>query len=541
MANAVRWEDLSPDTFEDLCAVLVNRIHPEARRIDGSGGDSGRDVLIPTARGPIIYEMKSFTGRLTPSRRKQIAASLSRASRHDPSSWRLVVPIDPTPAEERWFDALADKQSFECRWHGRTWLDSEISARPDIARYYLHGAHDDVVEILKELSRESGALSRGVPDAVDRMKALSNRLNHLDPHYSFGISIDKDGNAAITVWPKYVGAERDHPIRIDGLFQFPENEKGKALARAFRDTLDYGVPTTIPVELIKHLSFSLPGGLQNSFGNGDLRLSSVETETPPHFSLQVRVIDENGRTRAQLPLRAETTNKGIKGGDAAVADSVGAIQGKIRVDVQNQSVKLDFKFRKPDGALPGAILPALQFLDQCRPPNSMVLLVDDKEAAPPTPIDSAAHEDVRPFLSLVKALDEIQRASGVYFALPEALSEDEVGDIRTARRLLSGDEVRGKWSSVTMSSTAGVLPSLRSTIARGSNQLMVEAELTLEIAGQKIPLGQTRRVFPNAVVAEWPEVAEDVDPDMPVEITFHPGSDNSATTVLIGERKPLQD
>jgi len=32
---------------------------------------------------------------------------------------------------------------------------------------------------------------------------------------------------------------------------------------------------------------------------------------------------------------------------------------------------------------------------------------------------------------------------------------------------------------------------------------MAEAELTVRIAGHDIPLGYTRRIMPNAVVAEW--------------------------------------
>ena len=35
---------------------------------------------------------------------------------------------------------------------------------------------------------------------------------------------------------------------------------------------------------------------------------------------------------------------------------------------------------------------------------------------------------------------------------------------------------------------------------------MAEAELTVRIAGHDIPLGYTRRIMPNAVVAEWPEL-----------------------------------
>jgi hypothetical protein len=426
---------------------------------------------------------------------------------------------------------------FNCSWYGRTWLDSNLARHTDIYRYYAQGAHQEVVEILRELSRESAALARGVPDVVDRMKALSNRLNHLDPHYSFGISIDKDGTAAITVWPKYVGAERDRPLKIDGLFQFPDDVKGRAAAKAFKEALDYGAPVVIPAENVKRLAFDLPAGLSNVFERGAVHIGPSESPDLPEYRLQLRIIDENGRTKSQIPLHGRTTGIGRRGADAAFTDVTGLVRGKIRLDTEKRSIKLDLKFEHQEDVLPGAILPALQFLDQCRPPNSIVLLVEEKEAAPPIKIDSPVYESVGPLLSLVRALDEVQRATGVFFPLPAELTNDEAENIRIAQKLLSGEVVSNKWSSMTLNSTAGALPSLRASVDRGPNQLMVEAELSLSIAGKNIPLGYTRRILPNAVVAEWPAVDEETDPEAPVEIKFRPGADNSATMVLISEKE----
>ncbi|MEV6797655.1 hypothetical protein AB0M91_04825 [Micromonospora rifamycinica] len=482
--------------------------------------------------------MKSFTGRVTAPRRRQIERSLERAARHAPLEWRLVVPIDPTPAEERWFNTLGGKYQFECSWYGRTWLDNNLARHADIYRYYTQGAHGEAIELLRELSRESAAMARGVPDAVDRMKALSNRLNHLDPHYSFGISIDKEGTAAVTVWPKYVGAERDQPLKIDGLFQFPNNIEGRASAKAFQEALDYGAPAVVHAENIKHLAFSLPAGLGDTFNSGEIHLGPPVGLDLPEYRLQLRVIDENGRTKAQLPLHGKTTNIGKRGADATFTDVTGSVQGRIRADAKDLTLKTKFRFELPEDTLPGTILPALHFIEQCKPPNSMVLLIEDREAAPPIKIESPAYKDVGQLLTLVRALDEVQRATGVFFPLPVELTDDEVLDIQLAQKLLTGEVVSDTWSSMTLNSTAGALPSLKASVNRGPNQIMVEAELSLNIAGQTIPLGQTRRVLPNAIVAEWPEIDEAADPDTPVEIEFRPGIDNSATIVLLNDDKP---
>ena len=119
--------------------MLISRVHPDAQRIDGSGGDGDRVVQAPTADGFVIFELKSFTGRMNATRRRQVKVSLERASQHEPAAWRLVVPIDPTPNKLEWFEHIEANYGFECCWLGECWLDAEMAHKPEIARYYAHG------------------------------------------------------------------------------------------------------------------------------------------------------------------------------------------------------------------------------------------------------------------------------------------------------------------------------------------------------------------------------------------------------------------
>ena len=86
-------------------SVLLSRLR-QARRVDGSGGDEGRDCYFTDEHGTDAFELKSFTGRMTPARRRQVKKSLARAMQKSPRTWTLVVPIDPTPGEQTWFDSL---------------------------------------------------------------------------------------------------------------------------------------------------------------------------------------------------------------------------------------------------------------------------------------------------------------------------------------------------------------------------------------------------------------------------------------------------
>ncbi len=118
---SIRWDELEPQKYEHMVSVLLSRLHPDAQRIDGKGGDGGRDVQIvqgPDGSIADAFELKSFTGRMTSGRRRQVIRSLGRAAALDPARWILVVPIDPTPREDKWFRQLGADYCFPTVWCG---------------------------------------------------------------------------------------------------------------------------------------------------------------------------------------------------------------------------------------------------------------------------------------------------------------------------------------------------------------------------------------------------------------------------------------
>ena len=112
---SVPWDELHEPQYADLASRLLVRLHPDAEVMDGSGGDGGRDVQLRIAGQLIIFELKSFTGRLStrsPARRKQVEKSLAAAAKLKPAEWYLVVPINHNPDELQWFDNLRKKYRF---------------------------------------------------------------------------------------------------------------------------------------------------------------------------------------------------------------------------------------------------------------------------------------------------------------------------------------------------------------------------------------------------------------------------------------------
>ena len=69
----IRWDELGPQSYEDMVSVLVSRLHPDAQRIDGKGGDGGRDVQIVRGQDNRLTDALRAHRRLGASPLKRMA------------------------------------------------------------------------------------------------------------------------------------------------------------------------------------------------------------------------------------------------------------------------------------------------------------------------------------------------------------------------------------------------------------------------------------------------------------------------------------
>jgi len=105
----LHWADLNAADVERAAQLLVREVCG-ATSIDGAGGDDAQDLRHDGPDGLTIFEVKSFSKRLTAGQRRQIQGSLTRAVElHRPYRWVLVIPLNPSPAELNWFDGLRAK------------------------------------------------------------------------------------------------------------------------------------------------------------------------------------------------------------------------------------------------------------------------------------------------------------------------------------------------------------------------------------------------------------------------------------------------
>jgi hypothetical protein len=506
----VRWEDLErTPLYEDMVSVLLSRLHPEAERIDGIGGDGGRDVQLRTPQRLDLFELKSFTGRLTarsPNRRRQVEESLRTAAGLQPDSWSLIVPIDHNKEELKWFDNLRQEYPFPLRWYGRTWLDDQTAAFPDIQRYYIEGISDEVLELLCELTAEQSALGGGAEDAIARLDRLRTRLNELDPQYRFELTPGpaeiamsvfpqaamytqrqgEHGPVTIAVIPKYRDALRDRPILIRVDLRFPDTKIGQEAASRFRAFLDYGDAAIVDEDNLQEIDVEAPGGLGGTRERGRLIVGPVPADS---FLLDARfrVFNEAGSQLASLPVRFSTGYGGLRGRTIAGQDATGVLHISVRFDETTRQLKVDVKVRPARGLLPASLLAPLRLAHALRSPNTATVTVAEGDLWDPIPMPDLNLVPSE-YLELVEQLSRLQAETNTPFPLPDEVDAEDVAMLHRLVRLLDGEPLALKPDPGDFVLKPGApLP------WKGQNEqegfLALESEATQTLMGEEIPLG----------------------------------------------------
>lgn len=207
MSTRVAWATLQPAENEHLISVMLCRENPSAMRVRPSRGDGGIDVITLTPAGWVVDQIKYFPGSLTPSQKGQVRESFERlrtyAAREgkDIAGWHLVVPVDPTNEERKWFDDLTADAGYPCEWRGLTYVEGLAAAYQDVIDYYLHNGRERLETLVGQLTDVirlgyrlgDGASKPLMPrDVESGLIGLYAALNAHDPHYRYAYSVDAD-------------------------------------------------------------------------------------------------------------------------------------------------------------------------------------------------------------------------------------------------------------------------------------------------------------------------------------------------------------
>ena len=257
----VPWSKLSEPAYAQLVSLLLQRMMPTAEVLDGSGGDGGRDVQVRQDGLLTLYELKHFTGRLSrrsPSRQPQVEKSLAQATKLRPKLWHLVVPIDHNPSELKWFDGLREQYPFVCQWLGLSWLNTQLSAYPDLVRSVLNTVNDELLTAIGEYRAERDMLAGGVPDLVRRTSALQARADEMSQHYRVQVTQFED-RREVAVFAKHERAMEMAPITVGARFVFPDTPEGLQALSQFHEMLHFGQDLDLDASSLHHsLSMGRP-------------------------------------------------------------------------------------------------------------------------------------------------------------------------------------------------------------------------------------------------------------------------------------------
>ena len=258
--------------YEDMVSVLLSRLR-QAHRVDGSGGDEGRDCYFTDEHGTDAFELKSFTGRMAKARRRQVKQSLGEGDEEEPADLDADRADRPDPGRAD-LVRLPGRRVWHAQldWLGKNWLKEQLARFPDIVRYFS-GAADEVVRILAEISRED-ALPGDAAGLAQRFAGQASRLNEIDPYYWFEFGIAGE-MVTVTAHPNYPDAPRDRPITMTATLQFDDSPGQQEARAAFEDFMKFGTPVTIPPASITRLAVDAPGGLGGEFEGGTLILDGT--------------------------------------------------------------------------------------------------------------------------------------------------------------------------------------------------------------------------------------------------------------------------
>ena len=523
---AVQWDNLDPATYENAVAVLLATVYQDrVEHIDGQGGDDGRDLISTGGpNGLTIYELKFHSHRLTASQKRKIAHSLQRAAAHSPAAWRLVMPLDRTPGEKAWFDKLDSSQPFECRWLDRTWLDARMAENRQIERHYLASTAQETLTHLLELNRGQAALTGGAVDAADRLDIVADRLNEIDPQYTFELKpgrldlanppldptvilyqevVGSAGRMYVCeVRPRYPGAERDRPLRLDVRVRVPAFSDDPSARETFNRYVEYGEVIEFPAESVEAVN----GPDLPALGVGDLRpvlLRITPADTEPVGQAATLTIAYAGR-QVSIAVRVASYSSGDRGGvSIRVTDDTGFLTLVFRFS-ETVPTSVELTVNPMATSNPTRLNPSVQFVDMIRRSATITLDLSGNRVA--IPITKDVRLPSEEYVRLIHSVVRFQTLTGRYFDLPNEYTTEDLAVVERFVSLLEGRS----YSDFTplefaQTYTAGDPRPWRGSAQRA--QMVIVREVVFEALGQVISLGALEIRYGDVEVTELSETS----------------------------------
>ncbi|MEE1794536.1 hypothetical protein PUR28_27815 [Streptomyces sp. BE308] len=493
----VPWEELQRDEkrYAALVSMLLLRLRPRARAVEGAGGDGGKDVYeYDEDNHLIVYELKSFTGRLTGGRRNQVKKSLMAAAQHQPDAWDLVVPVRPTAGEWSWFEGLRKDYPFVRELCGLVWLNEKLALHDDLVRAAVQGPDGYLLDRIADARAERDVLLGGVPDLAERYETLMRRASEISPHYGLTVSRVECGGTEIAIAAKDPRTVDAAPILVEGELVFPDDPASAEVRSLYERAVHYGGDVDLPGAHLRGFRISAPAelGISGPLPLYEMRMRSHRELLVPALSAQLSVVGGAGLPLQSVPLRFYERSRGARGATLFGSDVAGLIEVQLRLDPGAGSWQVDVSFCEPrEYPTPATALPILQVMAHARA-GAVVRLAFHAQQMPST-LESVLDSDwtdgdFRTWAGLCADLRFIQEATNTSFPIPREMSGADASGIRQAARLLRGEAVSLGRGPLTLSVNQDRAAAL-DVFSAGRQRLVLAREVTFQLDGWSAALG----------------------------------------------------
>lgn len=507
----IHWAGKDPALVERAVQMLLRSKFP-IQSIDGSGGDDGQDLRYVDADGAlVIFEVKSHTDALVPSRRRNIKKSLRRALRHKPSRWVLVMPKNPTPSELAWFegDLGAAAEATKLEWWGRDWLDGEFAAREDLVRT-VEGSDYVLLQRAAEMDREQTVLANGVDDYLERLRGLTDRLDDVSPNWTFD-SMVMDGVQTVMLRPKRPDAATVDPISIQTRFNFPPDDPAaQEIRKRLEKALDFGGDITIPAEFVDSFEVTattpetqrLLGSRERSEDN-EIRIASFADTTGLPMPILVSVDAEDGARRRSVEIGMTERLVGTRGMTLSGTDTSGfvnlilVIEDPVRGGTGKTEVR--FEFKPLAGRAPHSVLPVLELFGPFEPGDFLTLEVGPvrlgRTVAAAIQRTSDAVDPV--MVRYVRALVRLQRHAGKLLPIPVDPEPEAMWMVTAAADVLDGKRARLRYDGLTLSIKPGHMRDFLAAMSTDQGRLYSTHPMSVMVGEIEVDIGETATYAPR--------------------------------------------
>ncbi|WP_142024400.1 hypothetical protein [Blastococcus colisei] len=511
----LEWNDLDPHRLERVVQMLLrDELGDSVTAIDGAGGDEAQDMRWDSPDGLVIFEVKSFCGRLVTSQRRQVKRSLARAvNLHAPTRWVLITRSVPTPKELAWLTGLIDiAPGVALEWWGRDWLDRRIAGRHDLISY-IEGETYGLLERARQFNMEQAVLASG-DDLSQRLDALLERGDEISPYWRWEFSSGPRGRMR-TLMPRHPEAPVDDPISITPTFYFPADDpEARDIADRLRETLEVGGEVAIPGRYVSRFDVvAASEATQRLLGDddraGDLELLSIPVTQgfPLQASLTLQPSTAD-RPAVTLPVTFTRRVGGSHGSTMLGADASDALA--VRLVLREDGTvrgQLHVTLRSVAGRRPHEVLPALQFLATLQPGDRLTLCAGPAELGG-FQADTTWPDDLGPLCRLVGALVALQRHLRTLIPIPtEELSQDVVRDLLSVADALSGERAQLPYTALSAKVVPGGVPRFLASIAEAGGALYITHSAEFVLDGRSYTVSGLATYAPRIRLANRAELA----------------------------------